>query len=102
MDLFTEANDEVIAMGSCSDIYHTECIKMWVTTCIDTSQLPIICPEPKCKLPIPLPDLRDLLTVEQMDRCQRFEWKKIRDEHADMNECPTEGCDYIYLKESEE
>jgi len=36
-----------------------------------------------------------------MDRCQKFEWKKIRDQHPNMLECPTQGCDYLFFKESE-
>ena len=59
----------VFAMGVCSDIYHVECINPWLKTCIDGGLLPIVCPEPRCKLPIPLPDLTELLTAEQMDRC---------------------------------
>ena len=61
-----------------------------------------MCPEPSCKMPIPLPDLGELLTLEQFCRCQKFEWKKIRDQNPDMLECPTEDCDYLFFKEQED
>ena len=83
---------------SCSDVYHVECIRPWLATCIDNQTLPIRCPDPQCKLPISLLDLSDLLTFEQLKRCQKFEWKKIRDQNPDMEECPTENCDYFFYK----
>ena len=89
-------------MGVCSDVYHVACINPWLNTCIENQQLPILCPDPRCKVPIALRDLRELLTPEQMDRCQKFEWKKIRDQQPNMLECPTEGCDYLFFKEREE
>ena len=33
--LFTEDGGEVFALGVCNDIYHAECIKPWVSTCIE-------------------------------------------------------------------
>ena len=88
-------------MGVCSDVYHLECINPWLKTCIEGGQLPILCPEPWCKLPIPLPDLRELLTPDQMQRCLKFEWKKVRDQNPDMEECPTVDCEYLFFKEAE-
>ena len=55
--LFAGDGSEVFVLGVCTDIFHVECIKPWLTTCIENQQFPICCPEPKCKLPIPLPDL---------------------------------------------
>ena len=60
---------KVFALGVCADVYHRECINPWLKTCIENSQLPITCPEPRCKKPIPLPDLRELLTADEMERC---------------------------------
>ena len=99
--LFTEEGGQVFALGVCSDVYHSQCILPWLKTCIENQQLPVVCPEPRCKKPIPLPDLRELLTPEEMDRCQKFEWKKIRDQNADIRECPTENCDYFFVKEND-
>ena len=49
-------------------------------------------------MPVSLPDLRDLLSLEELKRCQKFEWKKIRDQNPDMVECLTENCDYFFYK----
>ena len=102
MPLFDGEGSSIFAISNCSDIYHEECIRQWVQTCIDSQQLPIMCPMPSCKMPIPLPDLGELLTLEQFYRCQKFEWKKIRDQNPDMLECPTEDCDYLFFKEQED
>ena len=99
--LFDAEGSPVIALSVCPDIYHTECIQPWLKTCIDNSQLPILCPEPKCKRAIPLPDLRELLSYEELQRLQKFEWKNVRDQNPDMLECPTEDCDYLFYKEAE-
>ena len=69
MALFTEDGDEVFALGVCADVYHRDCIGPWLRTCIENQQLPIKCPEPSCGMLIPLPDLRELLTAEEFDRC---------------------------------
>ena len=98
--LFTGAADQkVFALGVCSEVFHTDCILQWIKTCIEDQNFPIRCPDQRCKQPLPLPDLRELLTPEQMDRCQKFEWKKIRDQNPHMLECPSEGCDYLFFKE---
>lgn len=78
------ADYTVYTMSVCSDVYHAECIKPWLTSCMETGNLPITCPETKCKLPIPLTDLQELLTKEELDRCQKFEWKKVRDQNPGM------------------
>ena len=82
-------------------MYHAACMIPFMKTCIDIGHLPIVCPKPRCNLPVPLSDLRELLTAEQMERCQKFEWKKIRDQNPEMKECPTDGCDYLYFAEDE-
>ena len=46
--------------------------------------------------------MNELLTSEQIDRCQKFEWKKIRDQNPDMLECQTDGCDYLFIKANED
>ena len=47
--LFGEDGAEIIVLGACNDIFHVECIKPWLTTCIENQQLPILCPEPRCR-----------------------------------------------------
>lgn len=101
MELFSEGMN-IIALGSCSDVYHIECIKQWLTSCIENGNLPVICPEQSCKQPIPLPDLKELLTPQEMERCQKFEWKKIRDSNANVWECMTDGCDNMFIKDDEQ
>ena len=36
-----------------------------------------------------------------MERCQKFEWKKIRDTNPNLMECMTEGCDNMFIKDDE-
>ena len=87
MPLFDEIegeDNEIFVMGTCSDIFHKACLTPWLKTCIDNSQFPIKCPDPRCKMPIPMTDLRELLTPEERERAQKFEWKQIRDQNANI------------------
>lgn len=96
-----EKPPKVFALGVCSCIYHEECLQQWLKVQIENGQLPIKCPEPKCKKVLPIPDLRELLTEEERKRCYRFEWKMIRDQNPNMIECPTPDCEYMFMREDE-
>ena len=86
---------DAIKLVVCSDTYHAECLKGWVVHCVENSLLPVLCPEETCRVPIAQPDMTRMLSEAQMDRCERFEWKKIRDENHDVQECLTDNCNYL-------
>ena len=49
MPLFEEVEGEeldIFVMGTCSCVYHKECIKPWIKTCIENCSFPIKCPDP--------------------------------------------------------
>ena len=85
---------------SCIDVYHHDCLAMYVHSQIDQGKLPVKCPKPECCTPIMVKsDLQALLDEASFARLQRFEWKAVRDTNpAEFIECPNDSCDYFFSR----
>ena len=62
------AKDEepIFVFQSCGHMFHEECAKRYVETCISNSKIPIRCLEPSCKCVATVGDIRQLVSADMM------------------------------------
>ena len=82
---------------SCGDVYHGECIKQYFVSRLSENKLPIICPEPKCKMEVNDDQLKLLLSEEQMNLYYERTFNKYADKNKDLAYCPTADCKFVFI-----
>ena len=105
MPLFDEdyQDGDVHCVASCQDLYHSECLTEYARAQIQMGKLPIRCPDKGCTIALQAEnDLKVLLSQQEFDKWQRFEWKMIMQTCNPGNyfECSTDNCDYFIVLEN--
>ena len=84
------------------DIFHFDCLKPYLLSKINSQAFPLICPNHQCKKQLSDKDIKEILSIDEYARYEKFQLKIVRDKIPGMTECPNAHCDYMFFKEEDQ